>query len=136
MTAAELTPEAAAAAIGPWATAAEAYQLVTVDVPAEHWTEALTAARDTLSLAFFDWLSAVDELAEGFAVCAHLAAVGDARTVRHLLLRTRVAREGAALPSAAGVYPGAGWHERETAEMFGIDFTGHPHLVPLLLPDG
>jgi NADH-quinone oxidoreductase subunit H len=34
------------------------------------------------------------------------------------------------------VFAGASWHERETAEMFGIDFAGHPHLVPLLLPDG
>ena len=27
------------------------------------------------------------------------------------------------------------WHERETHEMFGVDFTDHPHLVPLLLPE-
>jgi NADH-quinone oxidoreductase subunit C len=32
------------------------------------------------------------------------------------------------------LYPGAGWHERETHEMFGIDFPGHPGLAPLLLP--
>ncbi|MGC0313145.1 NADH-quinone oxidoreductase subunit C [Kitasatospora acidiphila] len=135
MTAA-LDPERTAAAVGPWATAAEAYELLTVDVPAEHWIEALTAARDGLGLAFFDWLSAVDELAEGFSVSAHLAAVGEPGTVRHLLLRTRVPRDGAALPTAVGVYAGAGWHERETFEMFGIEFTGHPHPAPLLLPDG
>ncbi|MFE2916213.1 NADH-quinone oxidoreductase subunit C [Kitasatospora indigofera] len=129
------TPEELAASIGAWATAAEAYELITVDVPAEHWIEALTAARDTLGLSYFDWLSAVDELAEGFSVAAHLAAP-DATGVRHLLVRTRVPRERAALPTAVGVYAGAGWHERETHEMFGIDFPGHPHLVTLLLPDG
>ena len=32
------------------------------------------------------------------------------------------------------VYAGANWHERETAEMFGIVFTGHPHPVNLYLP--
>jgi NADH-quinone oxidoreductase subunit C len=32
------------------------------------------------------------------------------------------------------VYPGAAWHERETHEMFGVDFAGHPGLTPLLLP--
>ncbi len=32
------------------------------------------------------------------------------------------------------VYPGADWHERETWEMFGFDFVGHPHLVHLYLP--
>jgi NADH-quinone oxidoreductase subunit C len=34
------------------------------------------------------------------------------------------------------VFAGASWHERETFEMFGLVFDGHPHLVPLLLPDG
>ncbi|GAA2231069.1 MULTISPECIES: NADH-quinone oxidoreductase subunit C [Kitasatospora] len=127
--------EEVAAAFGEWATAAEAYELLTVDVPAEHWIEALTSARDVLGLGFFDWLSAVDELSEGFSVAAHLAAPG-APGVRHLVLRTRIPRAAAALPSAVGVYAGAAWHERETHEMFGIDFTGHPHLATLLLPDG
>ncbi|TDU06003.1 NADH-quinone oxidoreductase subunit C [Streptomyces sp. 846.5] len=136
---AELDPvQATAAALGPWATATEAFALLTVDVPAEHWTEALTAARDTLGLAYFDWLSAVDELTEGFSVVAHLAAVGGgpAAPLRHVLLRTRIPRAAAALPTATGVFAGADWHERETHEMFGIDFTGHPNPVTLLLPDG
>src|ERR671928_217635 len=34
------------------------------------------------------------------------------------------------------VWPGAAWHERETYEMFGVVFDGHPNLAPLLLPDG
>ncbi|MFE4516597.1 NADH-quinone oxidoreductase subunit C [Kitasatospora sp. NPDC056783] len=130
-----LTAEQCAASVGEWATGAEAYGLITVDVPAEHWIEALTNARDVLGLGFFDWLSAVDELAEGFSVVAHLAAV-EAPGVRHLALRTRLPRDRAALPTAVAVYAGAGWHERETHEMFGIDFPGHPHLVTLLLPDG
>jgi NADH-quinone oxidoreductase subunit C len=32
------------------------------------------------------------------------------------------------------VYPGADWHERETWEMFGIEFHGHPALRHLYLP--
>nr|WP_259465098.1 NADH-quinone oxidoreductase subunit C [Streptomyces sp. TLI_171] len=122
--------------MGPWATGAEAYELLTIDVPAEHWIEALTAARDTLGLAYLDWLSAVDDLAEGFAVCAHLAAVGEPGSVRRLLLRTRVPRDRAVLPTAVAVYAGAAWHERETLEMFGVEFAGHPYPATLLLPDG
>ncbi|WP_051709216.1 NADH-quinone oxidoreductase subunit C [Streptomyces sp. NRRL S-350] len=129
------TAEQYAASVGEWATGAEAYGLTTVDVPAEHWIEALTNARDVLGLAYFDWLSAVDELADGFSVVAHLAAV-EAPGVRHLTVRTRLPRDGAALPTAVSVYAGAAWHERETHEMFGIDFPGHPHLAALLLPDG
>ena len=41
-----------------------------------------------------------------------------------------------ALATLTSVYAGANWHERETYEMFGIGFDGHPNLVPLLLPDG
>ena len=40
------------------------------------------------------------------------------------------------LPTATGIYRGAAWHERETHEMFGVIFDGHPGLAPLLLPDG
>lgn len=32
------------------------------------------------------------------------------------------------------LFPGADWHERETHEMFGIVFQGHPTLQPLYLP--
>ena len=53
-----------------------------------------------------------------------------------LLVKTRVPRDRAELPSATTVYRGANWHERETFEMFGVVFTGHPDLKPLLLPDG
>ena len=55
--------------------------------------------------------------------------------VRRLLLRTTVPHEAPVLPSAVDVYAGAAWHERETHEMFGVDFTGHPGLDRLLLPD-
>ena len=37
------------------------------------------------------------------------------------------------VPSIAHVYEGADWHEREIHEFFGIVFTGHPHLKPLIL---
>ena len=37
-------------------------------------------------------------------------------------------------PTVCDVYAGANWHERETWEMFGIEFSGHPHLVHLYLP--
>ncbi|GCD93963.1 NADH-quinone oxidoreductase subunit C [Embleya hyalina] len=130
-----MTPEEIRAGVGEELVLAvsDAYGLVTLDVAPEHWVDALTAARDRLGCAFFDWLTGVDELADGFGVVAHVCAIP--RGPR-LLLRTRVPREGAVLASASGVYAGARWHERETHEMFGIDFTGHPGLDPLLLPDG
>jgi NADH:ubiquinone oxidoreductase subunit C len=117
--------------------ATDAFGQVTVDVPVDGWVPALRAARDELGFTYFDWLTAVDELDAdedaGFDVVAHLWSLPRRE---HLLLRTRVPAGTPRLPTATGVFAGASWHERETAEMFGLDFPGHPHLVPLLLPDG
>ncbi|MFJ2061055.1 NADH-quinone oxidoreductase subunit C [Streptomyces sp. NPDC087908] len=134
MTAYDSLPGAVTEVFGEEATAEQAYDLLTVDVPPASWTTALETARDVLGCTYFDWLSAVDEPGTGFRVCAHVAAVGEGRP-RRLLLRTTVPHSAPVLPTAIGVYAGAGWHERETHEMFGVDFTGHPHLVPLLLPE-
>ncbi|MEV4880280.1 NADH-quinone oxidoreductase subunit C [Streptomyces cyaneofuscatus] len=128
-------PDAVTELFGEGATAESAYDLLTVDVPATEWITALRTARDELGCSYFDWLSAVDEPGTGFRVCAHVAALGDG-TVRRLMLRTTVPHDAAVLPSAIDVYAGAAWHERETHEMFGVAFEGHPGLAPLLLPEG
>lgn len=39
------------------------------------------------------------------------------------------------VPSAVSVYPTADWQERETYDMFGIVFDGHPALTRILMPD-
>ncbi|MYT68447.1 MULTISPECIES: NADH-quinone oxidoreductase subunit C [unclassified Streptomyces] len=128
-------PEGVEVLFGADATVEEAYDLLTVDVPAAEWITALETARTRLGCTYFDWLSAVDEPGTGFRVCAHVAAVAPG-SVRRLLLRTTVPHAAPVLATAVGVYAGAAWHERETHEMFGVDFTDHPGLDPLLLPDG
>lgn len=44
--------------------------------------------------------------------------------------------QNAVFPSVVKLWPCAGWYERETYDMFGIKFNGHPDLRRLLLPDG
>ena len=39
------------------------------------------------------------------------------------------------IPSVVATYPTADWHERETYDMFGIVFDGHPALTRILMPD-
>ena len=39
------------------------------------------------------------------------------------------------LPSVTSVWPGVDWHERETWDMFGLIFDGHPALTRILMPD-
>ena len=42
--------------------------------------------------------------------------------------------ESMSVPSWLPYFAGANWHERETHEMFGIGFDGHPDLRNLYLP--
>ncbi|GLW33379.1 NADH-quinone oxidoreductase subunit C [Actinoplanes regularis] len=106
-----------------------------VDVPVGRWWQAAGIVRDpgALGCDYFDWLSAVDELEDGFDVVAHLWST---RRRHGVLLRTRVPRADPEVESLVDLYPGAAWHERETFEMFGIVFARHPDLRPLLLPPG
>jgi NADH-quinone oxidoreductase subunit C len=46
---------------------------------------------------------------------------------------THLDRSAPVLDSVTGVLPAASWHEREIAEMFGVEVRGHPDPRPLLL---
>ncbi len=50
-------------------------------------------------------------------------------------IRVQLKGETPSIPTVSDIFPGLEWHERETHEMFGIEFEGHPDLRPLLLPD-
>jgi NADH-quinone oxidoreductase subunit C len=124
--------ERALGASGVDAVVTEAFGDVTVAVSSDRWVSCLSALRDDHGLGYFDWLSAVDEGDDGFSVYCHLY---DTQRRRHLLARTTTTRAAPSLPTVTSVFRGAAWHERETHEMFGIDFVGHPYLAPLLLSD-
>jgi NADH-quinone oxidoreductase subunit C len=51
-----------------------------------------------------------------------------------LRLKTRCGEQGPA-PTLSGVWRSAAWNERETYDMFGITFEGHPDLRRILMPD-
>ncbi len=52
-----------------------------------------------------------------------------------VVVRARLDRSNPEIPTISNIYQGANWHERETHDFFGIIFTGHPNLEPLLLPE-
>ncbi len=52
-----------------------------------------------------------------------------------LTLSTKIPRDNPELSSLTSIWPSCEYHERETYEMFGIIFTGHPNLRRLLLPE-
>ena len=111
--------------------ASSSYGLWCVDVPVARWVSALRDARDSHRLTYFDWLCGVDEVEAGVAIVAHLL---DPASGVHLLVRTRLRPDRPSVGSVVGLWAGAAWHERETAEMYGVQFEGHPNPAPLLLP--
>ena len=65
-------------------------------------------------------------------VVYHLTSMTYRRRVR---LEAAVTAEDPHLPSVTSVYPTADWQERETYDMFGVVFDGHPNLTRILMPD-
>ena len=116
---------------------------IDVTCPPERFVEVMTALRDhdDVHCRFFTFLSAVDrtafggdggEKAGGLEVLCH---VYSPEYGIHVNVHVPVDLDAPVCPSITGVYAGANWHERETAEMFGIDFDGHPALAGLYLPE-
>ena len=72
------------------------------------------------------------------AMAEQLDAMADdpAAKLREVRLKVFLSREGTpSLPSIYGLFRGADWQERETFDMFGIQFEGHPHPKRLLMPE-
>ena len=56
--------------------------------------------------------------------------------LREVRIKVFLSREGTpSLPSIYGLFRGADWQERETFDMYGIQFEGHPHPKRLLMPE-
>ena len=51
-----------------------------------------------------------------------------------VVYRINLNRDALELPSMTQVWEAMSFHERETHEMFGIEFKDHPNMLPLLLP--
>jgi NADH-quinone oxidoreductase subunit C len=111
-----------------------AYDQLTVTVVPAAVPNAVQLCRDDprLDFDFFDFMTGVDEREEGFGVVIHLYST---RHRHHVQIRTLAegGREDPRLPSITHLYGGANWHERETYDMFGITFNGHPGLLPRIL---
>ncbi|UFM66402.1 NADH-quinone oxidoreductase subunit C [Paracoccus sp. MA] len=79
-------------------------------------------------------ITAVDNPARPvrFDVVYHLLSMYQNQRIR---VKVQV-REDELVPSLTGVFPGAGWYEREVFDLFGILFSGHPDLRRILTDYG
>lgn len=115
----------------------EAFGEVTAVVPRLHLVDVCTALKSGAN-ARFDFLADICGADHGveeeprFEVNYHLFS-----TKKHHRLRLKVLlnEDDAHVPTVTGVWRTANWHERETFDLFGVVFDGHPDLRRILLPD-
>jgi NADH-quinone oxidoreductase subunit C len=109
---------------------------LTLYVTKEHIRSVARTMRDDPALRFelLANLSGVDYIGSvnRFHVVYNLTSMTYRRQVR---LETSASLDDPHVPSVTAVYPGADWQERETYDMFGVIFDGHPALTRILMPD-
>jgi NADH-quinone oxidoreductase subunit C len=71
-------------------------------------------------------------VAQRFEVVVNLLSIDKRQRIR---VRLQVPEDDLTVPSLYELYPGTEAMERETYDMFGIVFTGHPDLTRILMPD-
>ncbi len=105
-----------------------------VVVPKEQLVEISTWLKETPELSF-DYLACqagVDDTANFWSVY-HLYSVPKNHKA---VVKVKLPREDApTCPSVCSVWAGANWHERETYDMYGIVYEGHPDHRRILLPE-
>jgi NADH-quinone oxidoreductase subunit C len=109
---------------------------VTVLVGRDELVDALIRLRDQqdLSFGFLSSVTATDHPGRDprFWVVYELRSVEHAHRLR---IKVGLPADDPHVPSVTPLFPTADWHERETWDLFGIVFDGHPDLDRILLPD-
>jgi NADH-quinone oxidoreductase subunit C len=135
--------------------------VVTIRVTPESWRRCAEIARTRLGFDYLSFVAGIDwmpapkiggEEASGdtstpaqpmeqtYGVCGSagrfqvFAAVISTAKKSTLVFKSDVSETEPIVQSWVSVYPGADWHERETWEMYGFRFDGHPGLRHLYLP--
>ncbi len=109
---------------------------LTLSVAREHLLDLVQVLRDDPALRFelLSGVSGVDYLGSRHRLHAvyHVTSMTYRRRIR---LEVAVSVDDPHVPSVTKIYPTADWQERETYDMFGIVFDGHPALTRILMPD-
>ncbi|WP_225639569.1 NADH-quinone oxidoreductase subunit C/D [Candidatus Profftia sp. (ex Adelges kitamiensis)] len=66
-----------------------------------------------------------------FSVFYHIISI---KRNRDIMLKVALSEEDMHIPTVTNIFLNANWYERETWEMFGITFDGHPHLTRIIMP--
>lgn len=130
-----VSPEEISTVLGPRAVeVTESHGWTICRVEPDQWYGCLADLNRSMEMDYLACLTAVDLLEEGrMDLVVHLMSL---ERRRKLAVKCSLPRDGASVRSVRDIWAAADWLERETHEMFGIHFEGHPDLSNLLLPDG
>jgi NADH-quinone oxidoreductase subunit C len=113
-----------------------AYGELTLEVERTRWLDVARTLRDDPAFLFvsFTDITAADypEREQRFDVVLHLLSPKHNRRIR---VKTQTDEE-TPIASLTGLFPGADWFERETYDLFGVTFTGHPDLRRIMTDYG
>lgn len=121
------------AALGDRASVSVLHDMLVVDVAREHLVDVATRIRDgdPTRCDLYAANAGVDTGSELRSVTF----VRGTTTHVFVMLRTTCTELDPHIPSLTGVWEGANWPERETYDMFGIEFDGHPDLRRIFLEE-
>lgn len=88
-----------------------------------------------LSYDLCTFVTAIDQLDLGLA--PRFVAVYQLFSLKHnqrLRLKAPLSGDAPVVDSVTPIWPAADWHERETFDLFGIQFRGHPEMRRIMLP--
>jgi len=107
---------------------------VTLEINAEHIVRVCAYLRQVQNFVRLSTVTGVDWYPQEprFEVVYHLHSPERNERLR---LKCRLAGANPAIDSVTAVWRGAGWYERETFDLFGVQFRNHPDLRRIMLPE-
>ena len=103
-----------------------------VRVKAEKIVEAARVLREKCGAEMLHQISGVDRPPDKMEVVYHFARL---KPAEFLCLKVSVPRSNPVVPTLAHEWASANWGERETLDLLGVTFSGHPHPYRILLPE-
>ena len=104
------------------------------EVAPERWLAAVAGLKAD-GFDYFDWLGCVDEIGRQDCIRVVLVLRNLSRGAEPCVLSCLLPRDDPRIDTVTGVFAGAAWHEREAAELFGVEFIGGERRRLLLNPE-
>ena len=105
-----------------------------IEIAPQGWLTAAEAIKAD-GFDYFDWLGCVDEIGRRDCLRVILVVRNLSQRAEPRMLSCSLSRTDPRIDTISGVFAGAAWHEREAAELFGIDFIGGERRRLLLNPE-